>query len=79
MTTSTKLSDDSLEYFANVALPKSYPHESPEENGARREIGRQSEVRRLKDSLSQIPWHAKRAADEGESYWLKLANSYQGD
>lgn len=38
-----------------------------------------AEAQRLKVRMPQIPWHARRAADEGESYWLRLAGSYQGD
>lgn len=38
-----------------------------------------SEAQRLKERLPAIPWHAQRAAEEGESYWLRLAQSYQGD
>jgi hypothetical protein len=38
-----------------------------------------SEAQRLKERLSQIPFHAKRAADEGENYWLRSAQSYAGD
>lgn len=72
-------SAEELEVFANGVLPKSYPHESPEQREARLKISRQSEARRLKEQLSSIPWHAKRAAAEGESYWLRLAESYQGD
>lgn len=68
-----------LEHFANGALPKSYPHESPETAAARLKISRQSEAQRLKERLSQIPWHAKRAQAEGETYWLRLAGSYQGN
>lgn len=38
-----------------------------------------AEAERLKERLPQIPWHAKRAAAEGDGYWLRLAQSYQGD
>lgn len=38
-----------------------------------------AEAERLKEQLTQIPWHAERAADEGDNYWLRLAGSYQGD
>lgn len=38
-----------------------------------------AEAERLKEQLPQIPWHAKRAAVEGDNYWLRLAESYQGD
>lgn len=36
------------------------------------------EAQRLKDRMSDMPFHAKRAALEGDSYWLRLAGSYQG-
>ena len=38
-----------------------------------------SEAQRLKERMPQIPWHAQRAEERGESYWLELARSYQGD
>jgi len=38
-----------------------------------------SEAERLKGRLSHRPFHANRAAAEGETYWLRLAQSYQGD
>lgn len=38
-----------------------------------------AEAERLKERLPAIPWHAKRAAAEGDTYWLRLASSYQGD
>lgn len=38
-----------------------------------------AEAERLKERLPAIPWHAKRAAAEGETYWLRLASSYQGN
>ena len=72
-------SSEELEYFANGVFPRSLRHETPEERGARLKISRQSEAQRLKERLSQIPWHAKRAQAEGETYWLRLAGSYQGD
>lgn len=37
-----------------------------------------AEAQRLKGRLSQ-PWHTKRAAKEGDMYWLRLAGSYQGN
>lgn len=38
-----------------------------------------AEAQRLKERMPQIPWHAKRAKEQGDIYWLKLAVSYQGD
>ncbi len=79
MKTSTASEAESLEHFANGDFPSSLPHETPEETLERWKIGRQLESQRLKERLSQIPFHAQRAAEEGEAYWLRLAESYQGD
>lgn len=36
------------------------------------------EAQRLKERMSDMPWHATRAEKEGDAYWLRLAGSYQG-
>lgn len=38
-----------------------------------------AEAERLKTRLPAIPWHAQRAKAEGDAYWMRLAQSYQGD
>ncbi|MDZ7594406.1 MAG: hypothetical protein U0932_07120 [Thiobacillus sp.] len=38
-----------------------------------------AEAQRLKGRMSEMPWHAKRAAAEGDMYWLRLAGSYGGN
>jgi len=62
-----------------LTIPQGAVFETPEETRTRLEAARQSEAQRLKERLSQIPWHARRAQAEGETYWMRLAGSYQGD
>lgn len=35
------------------------------------------EAQRLKERCSHVPFFAKRAAQQGESYWLTLAKTYR--
>lgn len=81
MNTSVGLPVGSVLPFANGDLVVSSDTRflTLEEELERRSKGRQSEAQRLKERLSSIPWHAQRAAVEGETYWLRLAESYQGD
>tara|TARA_R110002049_G_scaffold80218_1_gene204110 strand:+ start:85 stop:423 length:339 start_codon:yes stop_codon:yes gene_type:complete len=62
-----------------LMIPPGAVFETAEETKARLQSARQSEALRLKERLSQIPWHARKAQAEGETYWLRLAGSYQGD
>lgn len=62
-----------------LAIPPEARFETKQETMARLQSARQSEAQRLKERLSQIPWHARRAKERGETYWLELAASYQGD
>ena len=62
-----------------LVIPQDAVFETADETKARLQSARQSEAQRLKERLSQIPWHAQRAQEQGESYWLELAASYQGD
>lgn len=36
------------------------------------------EAARLRERLSSTPFYAKRAQEEGESYWVRRSISYQG-
>ena len=62
-----------------LAIPPGAVFETEQETMERLQAARQAEAQRLKERLSQTPWHAKRAQAEGETYWLRLAGSYQGD
>ena len=37
------------------------------------------EAARQKERLYSIPFYAKKAAKDGDAYWLKLAGSYRGE
>ena len=62
-----------------LAIPPGAVFETAQETMERLQSARQSEAQRLKERLSAIPWHARRAQAEGEAYWMRLAGSYQGD
>lgn len=81
MKTSERYPVGSVIHFSNgdLIVSSDTRFETPEERGKRLEVSVQSEAQRLKERLSQIPFHAQRAVEEGEAYWLRLAQSYQGN